>query len=54
MNTPTETPKIYLSTAPGVRGKGNNLRNLFKKALELQARAIMVVDADLKSITHSG
>ncbi len=51
MNTPTETPKIYLSTAEGVKGKGNNFRNLFAKAVELSAKAVVAVDADLKSIT---
>ncbi|RLB79976.1 MAG: glycosyl transferase, partial [Deltaproteobacteria bacterium] len=30
LSTPTKTPKIYLSTPPGVKGKGNNFRNLFK------------------------
>ncbi|MDD3473769.1 MAG: glycosyl transferase [Syntrophaceae bacterium] len=47
----TQTPKIYVSTESGVRGKGNNLKNLFLKAVELDAKAIVVVDADLKSIT---
>ena len=51
MNTPTEVPKIYLSTPAGVRGKGNNFKNLFKKSCDLGAQAIVVVDADLKSIT---
>lgn len=51
MNTPTEVPKIYLSTPPGVKGKGNNVRNLFKKSCDLGAQAVVVVDADLKSIT---
>lgn len=51
MNTPTEVPKIYLSTPPGVRGKGNNFKNLFRKSCELGAEAVLVVDADLKSIT---
>lgn len=51
MNTSTQTPKIYLSTEEGVTGKGNNLRNLFAKAVELSARAVVVVDADLKSVT---
>lgn len=44
-------PKMYISTPEGVKGKGNNFRNLFKKVVELEARAIVVVDADLKSIT---
>ncbi len=52
MNTETHgIPKMYISTPKGVRGKGNNLRNLFKKVLDLQAKAIVVVDADIKSIT---
>jgi glycosyltransferase involved in cell wall biosynthesis len=51
LDTPTKTPKIYLSTAPGVKGKGNNFKNLFQKVLDLKARSVVVVDADLKSIT---
>ena len=37
---PTEVPKIYLSTPPGVVGRGYNLRNLIVKAVELQAQAV--------------
>ncbi len=51
LDTPTNNPKIYLSTPEGVKGKGNNFRNLFRKALDLNAQAVVVVDADLKSIT---
>ena len=51
LDTPTEAPKIYLSTKPGVKGKGNNFKNLFQKVVELKARSVVVVDADLKSIT---
>jgi glycosyltransferase involved in cell wall biosynthesis len=51
MNTATETPKIYLPTDDGVKGKGNNLLKLFAKAVELSAKAILVVDADVTSIT---
>jgi glycosyltransferase involved in cell wall biosynthesis len=51
LNTPTDTPKIYISTPPGVKGKGNNFKNLFQKVVELKAKAVVVVDADLKSIT---
>jgi glycosyltransferase involved in cell wall biosynthesis len=51
MNTPAEVPRIYISTPEGVKGKGNNIRNLFEAAVELQAKAVVVVDADLKSIT---
>jgi glycosyltransferase involved in cell wall biosynthesis len=51
LNTPTEVPKIYISTPPGVKGKGNNFKNLFRKVVELKADSVVVVDADLKSIT---
>jgi glucosylglycerate synthase len=51
IQTSTKTPKIYISTEEGVTGKGNNLRNLFAKAVELSAKAVIVIDADLKSIT---
>ncbi len=51
MDTPTKTPKIYISTPEGVKGKGNNLRNLFKAAVELNAQGVAMVDADLQSIT---
>jgi glycosyltransferase involved in cell wall biosynthesis len=47
----TDTPKIYISTEPGVKGKGNNFRNLFQKVTDLGAQGVVVVDADLKSIT---
>jgi glycosyltransferase involved in cell wall biosynthesis len=53
LNTPTKVPKVYISTPPGIKGKGNNFLNLFKAAVELRAEAIIVVDADLKSITPS-
>ena len=53
LNTPTKIPKVYISTPKGVKGKGNNFLNLFKAAVELRAKAIIVVDADLKSITPS-
>ncbi len=51
MDTPTKVPKIYISTPKDVKGKGNNIRNLFEAAVELRAKAVVVVDADLKSIT---
>ena len=51
LSVPTPVPKISLATPAGVTGKGNALRSLFLKALELGARAIVVVDADLRSIT---
>jgi glucosylglycerate synthase len=51
LSVPTSVPKIYLATSPGEQGKGNNLRNLFEKVQELGAQAVVVVDADVKSIT---
>jgi glycosyltransferase involved in cell wall biosynthesis len=46
----TEIPKIYLSTSPDVRGKGTNLRNLFEKVHELEAKAVVVIEADIKNL----
>ncbi len=51
LKTKTVNPKIYISTPSGVMGKGNNFYNLFNKAMKFKAKAICVVDADLKSIT---
>jgi glycosyltransferase involved in cell wall biosynthesis len=52
LSTETNTPKWYISTRKGVRGKGNNLLNLFHFARKQSAlKATIVVDADLKSIT---
>lgn len=51
MNTPTKVPKVYVSTPSGVKGKGSNLKNLFEATFELGAKAVIVIDADLKSIT---
>lgn len=50
-SAPCEVPRMYLSTPEGVAGKGNNFMNLFKLVTELDAKAVVVVDADLKSIT---
>lgn len=44
-------PKMYISTPEGIKGKGNNFYNLFKEAVNLGAKAVVVVDADLTSIT---
>jgi glycosyltransferase involved in cell wall biosynthesis len=51
LNAKTQVPKIYISTPPGVQGKGNNFFNLFCEAQKLKAKGIVVVDADLRSIT---
>ena len=51
LNTETKTPKLYISTPEGVKGKGRNIRNLFEAGVEFGAKAIVMVDADLKSIT---
>lgn len=53
LNTPTSAPKIYLSTPPNIVGKGVNLRNLFNKAAQLNAKAILVLDASLTCVKRS-
>ncbi|MFQ5742402.1 MAG: glycosyltransferase [Acidobacteriota bacterium] len=50
LSTETGTPRIYLTTPQGVRGKGSNLLNLFARARDLGAQAVAVVDSDLRSI----
>ena len=51
LQTSSEIPKIYLSTPPELVGRGYNLKNLIAKALDLQAQAVIVVDADVESVT---
>ena len=51
MDAKTAVKKKYISTAKGVRGKGHNFLNLFKYAVEVEAEIVIVVDADLRSIT---
>ncbi|MBW2059011.1 MAG: glycosyl transferase [Deltaproteobacteria bacterium] len=47
----TEVPKIYLPSPEGAGGRGEHLRSLFMKAVDLKARAVIVVEADLESMT---
>ena len=56
LSTKTKTPKHYISTPRGVKGKGNNFLNLFKfaKTHIRTLRGGVVVDADLRSITPLG
>lgn len=51
LKTKTKTEKVYITTPPRVKGKGNNVYNLFKYAVKTKAKALVIVDADLKSIT---
>ncbi|NIM91842.1 MAG: glycosyl transferase [Candidatus Aminicenantes bacterium] len=51
--TETRTPKHYISTPKGIKGKGNNFLNLlnFAKKQGQSLKAVLTVDADLRSIT---
>ncbi len=53
LSTETETPKHYITTPKGVKGKGNNFLNLFRFGSRFKGtlKAVVVVDADLRSIT---
>ena len=53
LGTKTSTPKKYITTPKGIRGKGNNFLNLFKFGSNNSSvlKAIIVLDADLKSVT---
>ncbi|MEE9604652.1 MAG: glycosyltransferase [Candidatus Scalindua sp.] len=46
-----DIPKRYISTGEAIVGKGNNMRNLFVEVVQRKAKAVIVVDADLKSVT---
>ncbi len=48
---PTNVPRIYLSTEPQKRGKGANLRMLFDKVTDLEAQAVLVLEADITNMT---
>ena len=50
LSTETKTPKKYISTPEGVKGKGNNFWNLFHFFQKVDAKIGIVVDADLQSI----
>lgn len=50
LGTKTSTPKLYISTPPGIKGKGHNFYNLFKIIKKASSSINIVVDADLKSI----
>ena len=51
LSTPTKVPKIYASTPKGMKGKGRNIRNLLEIATGLGAESIVLLDADLRSLT---
>jgi len=51
LKTKTQTPKLYISTPEGEKGKGRNIKNLFEAGVEFGAKAIVMLDADLTSIT---
>ncbi|MBW2636464.1 MAG: glycosyltransferase [Deltaproteobacteria bacterium] len=48
---PENIERNYLPTSEGLRGKGNNFRNLFRFCQKAGAKVTIVVDADLRSIT---
>jgi glycosyltransferase involved in cell wall biosynthesis len=53
LSTDTTTPKRYMTTPKGVKGKGNNLLNIFRFCTSMLSslKAVVLVDADLRSIT---
>ncbi len=51
LKTKTKTPKIYISTPSGIKGKGNNLHNLFLASQKFKAKAIATIDADIRNLT---
>jgi glycosyltransferase involved in cell wall biosynthesis len=45
--------KVYLSTPSGIKGKGHNFHNLFTYLRDYKPQTVVVVDADLRSISPS-
>jgi len=52
LGSKTRTEKKFIQTPPRVTGKGNVFKLLFKIVDTVKADAVMVVDADLKSINE--
>jgi hypothetical protein len=52
LDAKTKIEKRYISTGEGVVGKGNNILNLLKFASQVDAEIIIIVDADLRSISQ--
>ena len=51
LSVPTRTAKMYVTTPAEKKGKGRNILNFMEVAVHLGAKALVMVDADLKSIT---
>lgn len=51
LSAPGKMPRIYVSSDPGVGGKGRNIRNFFEKARQLQPKALALIEADIKNIS---
>ncbi len=49
--TKTETPRLFLLPGRGVTGKGAILRDLFRKARDLRARACLILDGNSKGVS---
>ena len=45
------TPRLYISTEAGFSGKGRNIRNFFEKARQLDPKALIIIEADIKNIS---
>jgi glycosyltransferase involved in cell wall biosynthesis len=45
------TPRIYISTEPGVSGKGRNVKNILEKARQLAPKALIIIEADIRNIS---
>jgi hypothetical protein len=50
-SAPATTSRLYISTEPGFRGKGRNIRNFFEKARQLNPKALIIIEADIKNIS---
>ena len=50
-SAPGKTPRLYVSTEPGIGGKGRNVWNFFEKARQLDPKVLIIIEADIKNIS---
>ncbi len=50
-SVPGKAAKLYISTEPEVGGKGRNIRNFFEKARQLDPKALMIIEADIRNVS---
>lgn len=50
-SAPGKASKIYIATEPGGGGKGRNVLNFFEKARQLNPKALVIIEADIRNMS---